>query len=186
MSNIEGADNSFFGKSAGTRNTTGTDNSFFGQASGAILEAPGGRVDLDPEASRPRRIELTGGVSVSIRSGPEGALVHAEVPRLLLSADAADGWQILATTDGPWIRMAMQSGATFFERVLETGTLRGAVGPEGLRNIRAEQGVCIREVPLTGPVRTGEAEAARLWFEEGGATDVELDGRRGVARRCNG
>lgn len=145
-------------------------------ASGATLDAPSARLELDPEGGRPRRIELTGGVSVATPSGPGDAVVTASVPRLLLTADAADGWQVLASTDGPWIRMVMQAGESFFERDLETGNLRGSIGPEGLRNIRAEQGVCLREVPLTGPVRTAEGDAARLWFEEGSATDVELEG----------
>lgn len=145
-------------------------------ASGATLDAPVARVDLDPDVGRPQRIELTGGVTVSTPTGPEGSVVSGFVSRLLLTADAADGWQILGSTDGPWIRMVLQAGDTFFERTLETRNLRGSIGPEGLRNVRAEQGACLREVPLTGPTRTAESDTARLWFEEGSATDVELEG----------
>jgi lipopolysaccharide export system protein LptA len=73
-----------------------------------------------------------------------------------------------------WIDVRFIGGEGYFERDLKTWVLRGVVGDEGLINLRAENGVCISEVPVEGPVRTGVSDSARVWFSEGQATDVEM------------
>lgn len=144
---------------------------------GAELQAPSGRVELDSESGKPERIGLTGGVVARSGSGPAGTLIDASMPTMVAVADAGGGWQVVATTTGPWIRLVMSGGESFLQRALWTVSLRASVGPEGPRNLRAEGGVCLREVPFEGPLRLAEAERARMWFVDGQATDVELQER---------
>jgi lipopolysaccharide export system protein LptA len=138
------------------------------------LEAPRMRVDLRKDDGPPQRIELDGGVTI-LTTAPNGdGLVVARAETFIASQDSRGRWQVDATTTGPWIDVRFVGGEGYFERDLKTWVMRGVVGDEGLINLRAENGVCITEVPLEGPVRTGSSDSARVWFSEGQATDVEM------------
>jgi lipopolysaccharide export system protein LptA len=117
---------------------------------------------------------MSGGVEARSLT-PDGAgEVEAWMERVVAVRDGAGRWQVDATTTGPWVRVRFLGGEGYFERELESWVVRAALGPEGLVNLRAEGGVCIREVPTEGAVRLGESVAARVWFADGSATDVEL------------
>ncbi len=138
------------------------------------LEAPRMRVELEKDDGPPQRIELDGGVS-ALTTAPNGdGLVIAQAEKIVAIHDSRGRWQIDATTSGPWVDIRFVGGEGYFERDIKAWVLRGVVGEEGLINLRAENGVCIREVPVEGPVRLGTSDSARVWFSEGQATDVEM------------
>jgi lipopolysaccharide export system protein LptA len=138
------------------------------------IEAPAMAADLEPGDGPPRRIEMSGGVEARSLSPDGGGQIEAWMERVVAVRDGAGRWQVYATTTGPWVRVLFVGGEGYFERELESWILRAALGAEGLVNLRAEGGVCIREVPTEGAVRLGESVAARVWFADGSATDVEL------------
>ncbi len=138
------------------------------------LEAPLMRVALEKDDGPPRRIELDGGVIAQSTAPNSDGLVVARMESIVAVNDGAGRWQLDATTSQSWIDIRFIGGEGYFERELKAWVLRGVVGEEGLINLRAENGVCIREVPIEGPVRRGEASEARVWFSEGQATDVEM------------
>jgi len=138
------------------------------------LEAPHMRMDLEQDDGPPQRIELDGGVT-ALSTAPNGdGLVVARMEKIVAVRDGMERWQVDATTHGPWVEVRFVGGEGYFERDLRAWVLRGVVGEEGLINLRAEDTVCIREVPTEGPVRHGEADEARVWFAHGQATDVEM------------
>ncbi len=139
------------------------------------LEAPLMRVDLEKDDGPPRRIELDGGVTAqSTAPNSDGAGRGADGEDRRPSMTAPVVGSSMPRRRGPWIDVRFIGGEGYFERELKAWVLRGVVGEEGLINLRAEDGVCIREVPIEGPVRRGEASEARVWFSEGQATDVEM------------
>ena len=90
--------------------------------------------------------------------------------------DASGNWQVVATTTSDWISVTLGPGTGYFERTIKTRSLRGVVAPDGLRNLRTSLATCLSEVPLEGDLRRAESWAARVWFADGQATDIELDG----------
>jgi lipopolysaccharide export system protein LptA len=142
---------------------------------GAWIAAPYAIVDLvDPEGP-PRRISFRGGVKV--RDPGDGARGASELSAesLVAERDGHGNWQIDASTTGDWASVTFRLGGAFHERRLRTRILRGVVGPDGPLNMRAEDGVCLEEIPIEGEPRSAEASTARVWFKNGQATDVELE-----------
>ncbi len=137
------------------------------------VEAPLIRLVLEEQDGPPRQIELLGGVTAS-GEADGGGRFEAWMGDAVAESDGNGKWQLDASTDGPWIRVRFFEGEGYFERELQTSMLRAVLSAEGLINLRAEEGVCFREVPTEGPVRMGEAKTARVWFADGQATDVEL------------
>ncbi len=138
------------------------------------LEAPAGTLKLDDDGGIDQ-LDLSGGVTARSTGGPDGAAVALRTERLQAQRESGGGWQVAATTSGPWIEVEFLGGRSFIHRQLTALSLRAVMGLEGLAGMRAGQGVCLREVPFAGAVRLAEAESARVWFESGSATDVELD-----------
>ncbi len=118
------------------------------------VEAPLMKLFLEETDGPPRRIELLGGVTAH-GVAEEGGRFEAWMGNAVAEHDGQGKWQLDASTDGPWIRVRFIDGEGYFERELKTWTLRAVLGAEGLINLRAEDGVCFREVPTEGPIRVG-------------------------------
>jgi lipopolysaccharide export system protein LptA len=138
------------------------------------IEAPMMSVNLESGDGPPSRIEMDGGVTARSLAPDRVATAEGWMERVVAIRDGAGRWQIDATTTSRWLSLRFIGGEGYFERELKTWALRAALGENGLINLRAEQGVCIREIPTEGAVRLGEAGSARVWFDEGQATDVEM------------
>ncbi len=140
----------------------------------AEVTAPHMEVVLEEGDGPPRAINLSGGVEAFISNLASGGSVEAWMEKAVAIRDSSGRWQIDATTTGPWVTVRFSGGEGYFERTIRTWTLRAILADEGILNLRAEHGVCIREIPEEGPPRIGEATEARVWFSGGQATDVEL------------
>ena len=138
------------------------------------LEAPRIEIGLEADDGPPRRIELDGGVTVRSTVPNSDGLVLATMQKVVGVHDGTGNWQVDLKTTKQWIEVRFIGGEGYYERELRTWVLRGVVGETGLLNLRAEDGVCISEVPIEGPVRQAESEEARVWFSKGQATDVEM------------
>lgn len=138
------------------------------------IEAPMMSVNLEAGDGPPSRIEMDGGVRVRSLAPDRVASAEGWMERVVATRDGAGRWQIDATTTSRWLSVRFIGGEGYFERELKTWVLRAVFGEDGLINLRGEHGVCIREVPTEGAVRLAEAGSARVWFDEGQATDVEL------------
>jgi lipopolysaccharide export system protein LptA len=141
---------------------------------GSTLNAPRMKIQLAANDGPPRSVEFSGGVTARVEGLGSGGHVEAWMERATADHDGEGGWQIDATTTGPWITVRFAGGEGFFERTLRTWVLRGVIGEAGILNMRAEMGVCVQEIPAEGPPRWAEAQTARVWFSDGQATDVEL------------
>jgi len=148
---------------------------------GAEIELPRARIQaptmsavLEAGEGPVREIEMSGGVTATSFNLDGTGMAELRAERIAASVDGSGRWQIEAGTTGPWIRARFVGGDGYLERELTTLVLRGVLGDEGLINLRAESGVCVREVPAEGSIRWAEAETARVWFADGQATDVEL------------
>ena len=141
----------------------------------AWVEAPEAVVDLDGLDGSPTRIELRNGVDAYHPGTADGGAVEAWTEKVVATRDGSGNWQINADSSERWISATLFFGQGFFERRIETRQLRGVVSPDGLLNLRADQGCCITEIPHEGDPRTAEARSARVWFTDGQATDMELD-----------
>ncbi len=140
----------------------------------AEIVAPRMAVELEENDGPPRRIELDGGVDARLGGLADGGSVEAWMERAVAKRDSRNRWQVDASTSGRWVSIRFNGGEGYFERTLQTWILRAVVAEQGLLNLRAERGVCIREIPFEGPPRIGEAEEARVWFSDGRATDIEM------------
>ncbi len=140
------------------------------------VSAPNASIDLEVSDGPPRKIVLDGGVEVGHPGTMDGGSLHAWAERLVATRDASGNWQVLAQTDSDWITVILGPSNGFFERVIKTQNMRGVVGPEGLLSLRTTHGTCLFETPIEGDLRRAEARAARVWFSDGQATDMELAG----------
>ena len=138
------------------------------------VEAPRVLVELEQNDGPPHRIVFTGGVRATGAELSSGGSIDAWMERAEAVSDGAGGWQVEATTTGPWITIRFVGGEGYYERTLQTWVLRASVAEGGILNLRAERGVCIHEIPAEGPPRSAEARDARVWFSDGQATDIEL------------
>lgn len=139
------------------------------------IEITGGRgsIEFDPDDSQPRRVALWDGVEAVGRSGAT-VLRRAATDSFVAERDAADDWQIEALSRAQWTEVELGPGPGHYLRRLQTFQLRASIGAEGPRNLRADRGVCLLEIPVTGPPRVAEADAGTIWFEHGEGTDIEL------------
>lgn len=143
---------------------------------GSVIEAPTGLVELEQNDGPPKRVEFKGGVSARLVDWSGESTTDLWAERFLAERDGTGNWQVEATTDGPWIELVTRGNQQFLERVVKTFLIRAVVAQEGILNLRAERGVCLREIGLEGEPRRGESESARVWFEDGRPTDTELRG----------
>jgi lipopolysaccharide export system protein LptA len=141
---------------------------------GSAIEAPSGLVELQQNDGPPNRVEFEGGVTARLVGVSEDSTTDIWTERLVAERDGTGNWQVEAKTDGPWIELVMHGTDQFLERVVKTQLIRAVVAQDGILNLRAERGVCLREVGFEGEPRRAEAESARVWFEDGQPTDTEL------------
>ena len=113
----------------------------------AEVTAPRMAVVLEENDGPPSKIDLDGGVEARIAGLSEGGSVEAWMERAVAERDSRGRWQIDATTSGPWVTVKFAGGEGYFERTLRTWVLRAVIAEEGILNLRAERGVCIREIP---------------------------------------
>ncbi len=154
------------------------------ERSGSVIEAPIGVVELEQNDGPPKRVEFEGGVTARIIEGAGGVVTDAWTESFAAERDGSGNWQVEARTNGPWIEVLMQGGERFLQRAVKTFLIRAVVGQEGIVNLRAERGVCLREIGFEGAPRLAEADSARVWFEDGQPTDTEL--RKDVELRAEG
>ncbi len=131
-------------------------------------------MELEKDDGPPHRIVFSGGVRAVGTELSSGGSIDAWMESAEAVSDGAGRWQVAATTTGPWVTVRFVGGEGYFERTLKTWILRASIAEDGILNLRAERGVCIREIPVEGPPRSAEARDARVWFADGQATDIEL------------
>lgn len=140
------------------------------------IAAPVATLELEESDGAPRRIELDGGVEIGSPGAVDGGALHVRAERLVARRDGGGNWQVEASTTSDWITLTLGPGRGFFERTISTLKLRGVVGPDGPLNLRTSLVTCINEVPLEGDLRHARSRASRVWFTDGQAADMELDG----------
>ena len=141
---------------------------------GSTVEAPYLAIEFEEGGGPPMRLELRGGVTARGEDVTGNGFVETWTERATARRDGRGNWQIDASTDGRWVEVRFLGGAGFYERRVQAWILRAVVGAGGILNVRGENGVCISEVPIKGPPRYAEGKNARVWFDEGQATDIEL------------
>jgi lipopolysaccharide export system protein LptA len=155
-------------------NTILFDEGARGRLNDSEVEAPKVLVELEKDDGPPRRIMFSGGVRAVGAELSSGGSIDAWMESAEAVSDGEGRWQVEATTTGPWVTVRFVGGEGYFERILKTWILRASIAEDGILNLRAERGVCIREIPVEGPPRSAEARDARVWFADGQATDIEL------------
>jgi len=140
---------------------------------GSRIEAEHAYLEMDADDGRVNKIVFHGWVKV-LSHGPVGEL-QGWAERLSVERDAAERWQIRASTTGPWVAFELRGAEDFYLRSMKTSALQGVAGPEGLVGLRAEGVVCLYELPVEGPERHAESRRARVWFTDGQPTDIELE-----------
>lgn len=140
------------------------------------LRAARGALLLAPGEGPAERIELSGGVELLSTVDGTDEVIEMTAERVFTERDPTGRWQVTARSSDGWVVVRFSGGEEVFERTLQSPDLRALIGDEGIVSMRAESGVCLREIPHQGPVKTAEAESARAWFGGGRLTDVELTG----------
>ena len=143
---------------------------------GSRLDAPRASIILEGAQGPPVRFDFAGGVTLEGLAGEQQGTLGGWARELVAVRDGETRWQVTATTDGPWVELLLQGGDQILERRLLCWVLRAAVSEKGLQNVRASDGVCLTDVPMTGATRSASAVTARLRMGESGAGDVDLDG----------
>jgi lipopolysaccharide export system protein LptA len=151
------------------------------------VEAPWAQVLLDQRDGKPVRLAFGKGVtfrstgSGAAGEGGDGAdglgytVMEGWSEHLAVMRGADDGWQLLATTNGPWVELVAWVGEDFLMRRLLTTNLRAVIGGDGFESIHASKVVCLRDIPYQGSSRWAEAQSAKIWFAEGRARDMALE-----------
>lgn len=149
----------------------------------ASIEAPSANFVLSEEDNIPDRLRMSdgvtfesiaGGMSFSSAEAVESGEIHGWAETVYAERDAGGGWQVTATTTGPWVTLRALAGPDFLERTLRTWSLHAVVGDSGVLSMRAAQVVCMRDIPLSGSPRWAEARNARVWYRNGLVSDMEL------------
>jgi lipopolysaccharide export system protein LptA len=140
------------------------------------LRAARGALFLAPDEGPAERIELTGGVELVSTVDGTDEVIEMTAERVVAERDPTGRWQVTARSSDGWVVARFSGGEGVFERTLRSPDIRALVGDDGLVSMRAESGVCLREIPHEGPIRTAEANSARGWFSGGELTDLELMG----------
>jgi hypothetical protein len=143
---------------------------------GSQLDAPRATVTLESVQGPPARFHFSGGVTLSGPAGDQQGTLDGWAREVVAVRDGETRWQVTATTDGPWVELLLRGGEEILERRLRCWVLRAAVAEQGLQNVRADDGVCLTDIPMTGAPRSASAVTARLRMGESGAGDVDLDG----------
>ena len=143
---------------------------------GFEVRAPRGVVELEGRDGEPVRLALTDGAQLAGALPRDGDQVTGFFERLVAERDSRARWQVQGVTSGAWIRLAFLGTHEPYMRSLETQSLRGVVGSEGILNVQTSLGTCLLEIPPEGPPHRGMADEAKLWFADGQATDAELQG----------
>lgn len=141
----------------------------------AWIAAPYAIAELTEADGPPRRISFQGGVEARDPGDGTRGASELSAESVVAERDAQGNWQVDASTTGDWASVVFRLGGTFYERRLRTRILRAVLGPQGPLNLRAEDGVCLDEIPIDGAPRSAEASTARVWFKNGQATDMELE-----------
>jgi lipopolysaccharide export system protein LptA len=141
------------------------------------LRAPRATVTLASNDGPPEKIEMSGGVEVTTTVESTGALVEMWGEKVVSKRDASGLWHVRVRSKGPWVKVRFTGGPDYFERTLQTMVLIGVMGAEGIISMKAENGVCLSEIPMEGPPRSASADSGRAWFNKGQLTDVEFDGQ---------
>lgn len=144
--------------------------------SGLSLAAPEASTTLSAPDSAPERFAFTGGVTIEGRGGEASSELSAWAEKITAVRDGSGRWQVAGTTSGPWVEVTLAGDTGFLHRRIQTWSLRAAIGPGGLEGLRADDGVCLFDVPMEAAPRRGTATRLRLTTTEGAAADVELSG----------
>lgn len=137
---------------------------------GSEIVAEQGSVDLNANGS-PSVIRMGGGVDIS---STDGESMSAWAERLVAERDASGNWQVEATTSADMVRVEFRGTEEFLLRRIESWLLRAVVSPSEILQVRAEEQVCLEEIPVEGSPRRAEARSGQVWFEDGRPTDIEL------------
>jgi len=143
---------------------------------GVSISAPQAVIELADGDGPANRAVFGGGVTVLSRGGDGSGAGEAWAERIIAERDGSGNWQVAAHSSGPWITIRFTFGNGFFERSLQSMGIRAVVAPEGLLNLRAINGVCLREIPFTGVPRRAQSDTARVWFTDHQPSDMELEG----------
>ena len=138
------------------------------------VDATKGRLWLAEEGGLPSQIELLGGVRFD-GSDPENLDQMAGwAERVDAKRDPGNLWHVTATTRGPWVRLESRPAAGSLIS-LSTWLLKATVGKAGILHAECDAVTCLTEIPLEGPLRSGESSNAKLWFEGGRLTSLLLE-----------
>jgi lipopolysaccharide export system protein LptA len=144
------------------------------QRNGTKITASWADLEVSENEGSVQRIVLGDGVTAHTNTGANRGAMNGWAERVVAERDPQGNWQLEATSPGPWITLEMQGGRDFYHRTIQALRLRGVVSSDQVLNMRGEEGVCLRDIPIAGEPRRGEARTARVWFEAGEPTDVEL------------
>ncbi len=140
------------------------------------LDAPKATTTLvDPDGA-PESFEFFGGVRIRGAGTPTRGSLDAWAERLAVVRDGPTRWQVAATTTGRWVELTFRAGPDFLERRIQAWAVRAAMGEAGLEGLRADDGVCLLDVPYEAAPRRGSAMRLRLRTADGAPADVEMEG----------
>jgi len=139
------------------------------------VRAGSGFVEVDDKTSEATALHLSGGVDVQMDEVLSGRLFHATSQTLDAKRDAAGAWQIDAGSDSDWVRFDVVGGKRALEQSLWSWKIKAVYSQQVLKSARTFGRTCFRIIPYEGPPRRCESEKARLWFNDGEITNIELD-----------
>lgn len=139
------------------------------------LRAGSGFVEVDEKTSEPMGLHLKDGVEVHMDEVLSGRLFSSVSETLDAKRDVAGSWQVKAATTSNWVRLTIFGGKNVLEQSLWSWQVKAVFGQEGLKSARSLGRSCFRIIPYEGPPRRGESEKARLWFNDGEISNIELD-----------
>lgn len=138
------------------------------------VHAKRGRLWLPAEGSVPERLELVGGVSFSGSDAASLDQMEGWADRVTARRDPGGLWHVKATTQGPWVRLrSLPASGSLVS--LSTWVVNATIGKEGMLHAECGGVTCLTEIPPEGPLRTGESDRAKLWFEKGRLTSLLLE-----------
>lgn len=139
------------------------------------LDAGGGVVEIEGENSEPSALRLAGGVRIRVDDVLSGRLFESVSETFQARRDAEGSWQVDAASSSDWVRLDVVGGSRTLYQSFRSWRIRAVYGRSGLKSARSTGRSCFRMIPIEGPIRHGEAEEARLWFEEGEISNIELE-----------
>ena len=85
-------------------------------------------------------------------------------------------WQVAGTTSGRWIEIQVWSADGTDLKILRTWRIGGVMTKAGPVSLECRPIVCLKEIPPKGAPRNGQAQTAKLWFDNGTPGDIQLKG----------